>query len=203
MTFTDYNQFIAAISPSNPSPYTETFDTEGFPSLGPPASTPLNFSHGVFSYSIDSPGGLFFVSPGVDVAISTADASTAVVVTFTGNKPTAVGANVFLTDVNGGFVAGTVIATLADGKSLSIDNAQLNSFAGFTSPVPIDSLSITSKPPVDPNNPLFPSIDNLIVGQALGTFVTPEPSTLAIAGLGALGFLAMGGRLRGRRPIVR
>ena len=76
--------------------------------------------------------------------------------------------------------AATFTVTLSDGSSYTTASSQYpaRTFIGFTSTTPISSISFTASGG-------YAELDNFVFGHA----AVPEPSTLAIASLGAFGFL--------------
>ena len=141
------------------------------------------------SYDFTAPaGGLYAVSPtqtGLDGAISTLNSGDPLTATFTGSSAiTAVGGFFFSTADNGDFIASTVTVTLDNGTTVSIpQNNPTLDFLGFTSTVPILSITTTSG---DPS--AFPTVDHFYAASAVAT--VPEPASLVIWSL--LGSLAIG-----------
>jgi hypothetical protein len=188
MTFIDQSAFLAHVAPGY---YLENFD-ELISLANPPGhlnNASLAFSSNGFQYTASTSDDLFTVAPDPtqpdNLALSISSGNS-LKFTFTSPNVTAVGGDLFPTGALGDLGAGTVTATLDDGSTLSISNAQLNSFGGFTTSIPIMMLTITSTPVVS-TEAAFPTIDNLIVGASLPT---PEPSTLAMGALGTVAFTA-------------
>lgn len=180
--YTDQPSFLAHVAPGY---YLETFNSlPSYSDLGPS----LAFSGGGFSYTASAPGDLFSVTPtGGTTALFTNFATSPLTFSFTSSNVTAVGGFIFPTDNPGDAVAGAITATLNDGSTISYASANLSSFAGFTSLIPILSLTLTTS---DPS--LFPTVDNLIVGTAV-----PEPSSLVVAAVvGAVGLVIHSKRRR-------
>ena len=104
----------------------------------------------------------------------------------------AIGGWFFATDWNGNLVAATIHIALSDGTVEEYtSSASAYDFRGFTSTVPITSLSISvpGNPHTDQIDGAYPTLDHVYVG-------TPEPATLALMGLG--GAAALLRRRRGR-----
>jgi len=133
------------------------------------------------SYDVTAPpGGLFFISPGTipNPAVASYNYDNPLRVDFTSSGVNAVGGLFFLSDIYGGVTGGTVTVGLSDGTSATFS---AGGFHGFIVPgvlnggVDITYLTISSSVAGE-----FPSLDNLMVAIEV-----PEPSTLALAGLGA------------------
>jgi hypothetical protein len=170
--FMSQASFLAQVQPGY---YLETFDTEGFRTFGG-ITTPYTFSADGFSYQAAVNSGLFTVQPtGGTLSLSNTLQSDPLIFNFTSNNVTAVGGNFFLTNTPGDVTTGAVKIDLNDGTSVSLTNADLTGFLGFTSLAPISSLTVTPTSGGD----VYSTVDNLIVGAAV-----PEPGTLALGGCG-------------------
>jgi hypothetical protein len=192
--YTDQSDFLAHVAPDY---YLENFNEPVIVTINGMAAFPQvsNIGHG-FAYTVAAPtDGLYFSfgrnqsGPAyTDFALSTNVASDPLSFQFTGKPVTAIGGYFFGGDFNGLFTPGNIIVTLNDGSSLTIANATLNSFAGFTTSAsdPITSLTIVSSP-----NTIYPTVDDFIVGTAV-----PEPGAIALL-LGAS--ITGAGLLRRRR----
>jgi hypothetical protein len=190
LIFTDQPTFLSNVQSGY---FLENFDS--LPSFNSIPS-PSTFSGGSgFSYSASAPIALFGITPNLsdptNHALSTSARGDTITITFTGAAVTAVGGNFFGTDFNGHYTSGQITAKLSDGTTDTLSNPTLTSFAGFITDSAIVSLQIFT------TGATFPTVDNLIVGAASVASV-PEPSTLVLAGLGGLGFLAYGFRSRRR-----
>jgi hypothetical protein len=182
-TTTDETAFLNSLQPGY---YFESFDelTQAY------YPEPLLFSDGTpggFAYSTttDTGGGIYVAPPDEtlpsDLAISPADAAAMTLVfTFSGEPVTAVGGEFFTTDVSGLAEPGTVTLTLSDGSTYTITSGSstLQAFFGVASPTPISWASVTE----DSGSGAYPTVNNLIVGDE----TTPEPGTLALAGIAGM-----------------
>ncbi len=176
LVYSNLTTFAANI---NPGYGTETFDGLGTGTLG----YLINFTNQSFLFNVGTPlapaTGLFGVTgQGGDVWLSSNDPET-IVFNFTSGNVTAVGGNFFNTDVNGALTSGTLTATINNGTTRTILNANTNSFLGFTSQTPITSLTLSG------DNTTYLTANNLVVG------VVPEPSSLALAAFGGISVLSM------------
>jgi hypothetical protein len=158
--------------------YLETFNTSQA------NAAVFNYSGSGFAYNATSTGLEMYGPAGF---IGTSSPATALILTFTGGSPTAVGGNFYNTDFSDSFVSSPVTLTLSDGTTRTYTPAALGiSYTGFISTVPIVSLTFSA-----PGASLYASLDNLTVGKAVVAAI-PEASTYAmmLVGLGALGLLA-------------
>ncbi|MGD9691736.1 MAG: hypothetical protein AB7G17_02725 [Phycisphaerales bacterium] len=154
------------------------FYLENFASV-PTGSVPsLNFSSGGFSYTVSATGpgtNNLFNDPGI---ISTDSATDAILVTFTGGAPTAVGGNMWSTDINFQPFAAAMTITLSDGQTRSFNSSSASDFTGFTSGVAITSILIDA---ADTGGNAWATLDNLYVGRAI-----PTPGAAALMGVAGL-----------------
>ena len=166
--YTDQTTFLASIQPGY---YLETFDSlpKDF------VSSPQPFSLNGFAYTASAAGDFFNVGPGNDVWLSTSNNTTGIVFVMTSNNVTAIGGYFFLTDLDGNITTGTVTATLDDGSTFSIVAPSATSFIGFTSSMPIQSLTVT------PDLVTFATVNDFIAGTTV-----PEPSSLLLLAVGAV-----------------
>lgn len=170
VVYTNEGDFLSALSPGF---YLEDFSAYPTPgSIGPILS--LSGGDG-FAYTLSAPLNLYSGN-GIMSVNSDDDSLTA---TFTGNPVTAVGGNFYNSDFNINYIAGSVTIGLNDGTTRTYSPVDVaSSFTGFTSDVPITSITIASAN--------WPVMDDFYVGQA----AIPEPSGLALFGIGA-GMLSM------------
>jgi hypothetical protein len=144
---------------------------------GPAAS--LNFGPvNGYSYTVGTQAGAvsgLYNDPGL---ISHDNANDRIVVTFTGAPVTAIGGNFWSSDINFAAIPATVTLSLSDGTNEVFNSTSAADFRGFTSLVPITSMSIDAS-----DTPTFAwsTMDNLYVGAAI-----PAPGSIALMGLGAL-----------------
>lgn len=199
-TYTNQASFVSALAPGY---YLETFN--GFTSPSTPTS-PQAFAGGVgnaFQYTVSDNDTNLHVTSQISngfIAISSLDTdSNTLIITFTLPNVTAVGGTFFLTTLGGNAATGVnpVLATLSSGQTISLTSTAsygTEPFGGFTSAVPIASLTLTAN---ETNR--FVTMDNLYVGVAA---TVPEPSTLALAGLGVGGIAALGVRRRRMQSVT-
>lgn len=183
-TFTSQPAFLASLQPGY---YLEDFN--GLPDnafLG----SPLSFSGNGFGYDASNPDGLYSTpSNGGDIALATLNSGQSITITFTAGTVTAVGGTLFGSDINGSFTPGAMVAQLDTGELITIAVPDPTSFAGFTSASPILSFTIY---PENFDSSYWPTLDNLIVGQAIT--LIPEPSTFVLitAAAGLSGLVSLG-----------
>jgi hypothetical protein len=179
IVYTDEAAFLANVQPGY---YKETFD-----SLSNPVPNPATFSLNGFSYDAAAAGGLYAVFPASDGALSTSNSDTSLILTFTSGNVTAVGGYFFPTDLLGQITPGIVTVALDNGTTQDVTTGALTSFLGFTTTVPITSLTISiSANDLDPNNK-WSTVNDLFVGTANSPTAAPEPATLVLASIGLLG----------------
>lgn len=95
----------------------------------------------------------------------------------------------------------TIVATDGDGSvTQTITNATLSSFLGFTTDNAFTSLTVTAVQRPAPDY-VWPLVNDLTFGSEVVTAV-PEPGTLTLVGLGAIG-MAYGALRRRRQPTAR
>jgi hypothetical protein len=169
VTYTTSPAFMANVAPGS---YTESFASPFF--SGDPSA---DFSGGGFAYTVSAPGSLY----GNGTLIGTNLPGEVLSVVFTGAPVTAVGGNFWATNISDVFQAVPVTLTLSDGTTAIFTPASetVDSFRGFTSAVPITSLTIASTAAT------YAGMGNLTVGVA----VVPEPGTWLLMGLGLGGLL--------------
>jgi hypothetical protein len=184
--YTNQASFLAATQPGY---YLETFNSlPQFTSLTPP----LNFSKNGFSYNVTTASGnpFFNIGPSGDTWLSTFHEFDPIVFNVTSNNVTAIGGSFFLTNVNGDISGGTLTVTLNNGSMFSITNASSTSFIGFTTGVPIQSLTVT--PPASGSTLIFATVNDFITGKSV-----PETgSSVLLLGLGTVGLLGVGQAFR-------
>lgn len=169
--YTDSASFLANVQPGV---YFEDF--AGVPAGEAPS---LSFSDGTFSYDITAGfgggTGTLFNDPGL---ISTNSAVDFLQIDFTSGNVTAVGGNMYATDIFFFPVVADMVITLSDGTVESFTSSSATDFRGFTSGVVITSLTIEA---VDGLAPAWATLQNFYVGAAV-----PAPGALALLGLGGI-----------------
>lgn len=170
--------FLAEVQPGY---YLEDFGTPTTSDLAP-----SSFTDGTYTWSATSADDLFVwgeedAPPLCVGSLGTNSPSYTVTVTFSGAPVTAFGGNLYMTDIGFGPVSGGMTVELNDGTSVELDSPYVDSFTGFTSDVPITSVTLTPESGVEG---LYITVDNILVGAAV-----PEPSSLALLGLGVLAAL--------------
>src|SRR5437868_14307003 len=185
---TIYTNQAAFLAATQPGYYLETFNS--LPQFTQLAS-PLNFSSNGFTYNATAPtAGFFNIGPSGDTWLSTFHEFDPIVFNFTSNNVTSVGGFFFLTDLTGNAAGGTVTVTLNNGKMFSITDAGSTSFIGFTTGVPIQSLTVT--PPSSGATLVFATVNDFITGKAV-----PETGSSALLlGFGMAGLLGVGRSFR-------
>ena len=125
---------------------------------------PLNYTNGSFAYTVDAsspaPAGGLYNDTGL---ISTNAAADSIVVTFTGAPVTAVGGNFWASDIAMQPTGTVVTILLSDGTTLAFTSTGPADFRGFTTALPITSITIDA---LDVPNPAWPTMDNLIIGTS-------------------------------------
>ena len=185
---TIYTNQAAFLAATQPGYYLETFNS--LPQFTQLAS-PLNFSSNGFTYNATAPtAGFFNIGPSGDTWLSTFHEFDPIIFNFTSNNVTSVGGFFFLTDLTGNVAGGTVTVTLNNGKMFSITDASSTSFIGFTTGVPIQSLTVT--PPSGGATLVFATVNDFITGKAV-----PETGRSALLlGFGMAGLLGVGRSFR-------
>jgi hypothetical protein len=186
--FTSSTTFFANVQPG--------FYTENFSSVSGNFANGLAFSGNGFSYTLDGGAGAAPIFASGDV-IGNSNDDSEFTFTFTSGNVRAIGANFFITDVNGDPVIATMEISLSDGTTTSYTTNGLDTeYRGFISPGPV-ILSLTMSAPGTGN---FNTIDNFTVGN--GTVAVPEPTTIAMLGATALGVGAYWYRRRRKLAVL-
>jgi len=168
-----------------PGSYTETYNS--FP-LGTVPS-PINFAQGPFAYNATStaaggaPSTFFMVGTASDVWLSPNVNTDVITYNFTSGNISAVGGFFFPTDINGNPIAGDVTVTVNGAPPQTLTNATPTTFLGFTSPTPFTTLTFTASQAGGINR--WPTANDFIVGVS----IVPEPTSLALLGIAAVGGL--------------
>jgi hypothetical protein len=159
-----------------PGYYFEDFSTTG-------NANSINFSKNGFSYTASALSGLGeFTVPGANVPSLSTNLNHLIPITFefTSSNVTAVGGTFFMEDIHGNVINGTIVLGLSDGTSVVLQNQTLNSFEGFTSDTNITSLTVS------PRTANYASVAGFYVGAQA---VVPEPASITLLGVGAVGLL--------------
>ena len=167
--YSDSATFLANI---NAGYYTNGFDDTV---SGPSAD--LSYSDSGFSYTVSASGpgtNSLYNDPGL---VSTDSAVDGILVTFTSGNVTAVGANMWATDISVFPILADVTVSLSDGTTETFSSSSPSDYRGFTSNVVITSLFIDAD---DSLANAWSTLDNLTVG------VAPAPGAAALLGLGGL-----------------
>ena len=180
-TFTSESAFVAALSPGS---YFQNFSSLT-PFAGP--LTSLSFSGGapVFSYTATAPAGGLFINQdaGGLNALGNYAAANAVLLSFTSGNVYAVGAEYYLTDINGNPQNGNTSLTYNDGTTGSVPSSASVSVSPYAFFGVISSSPITSLNVIDNATGHFVNIADLYVGAA----PVPEPAAIALLATGLAG----------------
>jgi hypothetical protein len=177
--YTDQASFLNAIQPGY---YLENFNSVSNTSL---TVSPINFSNGTYSYRASAPNDFFGAGSNADKWLSTNTNTDSI--TFSNFSPTitAIGGFFFATNFNGDLIPGAITAAV-NGASSSL-SASTNSALNFFGFVSNDGTALTSLATFA-TQPNWPTVNNLIVGQAVQP--VPEPLTIlgaaTAAGFGAI-----------------
>ena len=169
ITYTDRDAFLAALSSSSTDNYNDL--SSGF------VTTPLNRTITGYTYNATATGGLFTGSAGGSLALSSNN-PVALTLNFTNGAPTAVGGYFFNTDANFNIINGAITVTANPGASVqSVVTSSATNFFGWLddSGTPFTSLVIV------PSSGSYPTVDNLVLGQAAPAAQVPGP--LPVLGL--------------------
>lgn len=151
--YTDREEFMALVAPGYLAP---VFSQTG------QIATPLNFSNPGFAISMvtDPVGGALWGEPGG--IITPGAAADAIRINFTGGPVTAVGMNVWGTDINVVPISANITITLSDG-TVETYTTSSQTFRGFITEAPITSIVIDGS---SASPPTWTTISQLVVGAA-------------------------------------
>jgi PEP-CTERM motif len=149
--------------------------------LDPPVGA-VPFSGGGFGYSASAPSDIYLEGG----FLGASEQNEALTISFTTGNVTAFGANFFATDFVDDFQSVSITLTLSDGTTVPFTpTSAADSFRGFVSTSPITSLVFSG-----PGASLYAGLDNFTVGAAAPVVEVPEPTSLALVGLGIAGLFA-------------
>lgn len=171
--YTNEASFVGAISPVF---YLEDFSnfTFGNPLDGTQTSWAAPGANG-FGWTATAALGLYSNFS----AISTNTANDPLTFTFNGLTVTALGGLFANSDITGALIPGTVTITTSDGGVQSLTLGAAEGFLGYTSTVPIVSVTMSATSGVLNN---WVQADHFYTGSAV-----PEPGSIALLALGAAG----------------
>jgi len=166
LTIVSYNSeasYKAALIPGS-------FSTDDFTNIPDGLiSSPLPRTAGSYSYNISATDDLYGGSSEGSQVISTNFPASALLISFAGVGPTAVGGNVFLTDLNFNPIAGNidVIFNGTFSQSYSVAGSASN-YLGWTSTdgTPITSIAFKARD-LSPQASNYSTLDNFTPGQAV------------------------------------
>jgi hypothetical protein len=185
----------ASFSAASSNPGTDSFST--LSSTGP-ISSPLvrsTSSGAAYGYTatatLAAGGASIFYGVGAagDPWLSTNNPTDKITIaTFTGGTVSAIGGNFFGSDINGAYFSGNVTLLATDSlgatSTQTITAATVGSFLGFTSTGNITSLVVSTPGTV------FPTVDNVVLAQAITAVPELGTGALMLAGLATLGAAA-------------
>ena len=188
ITYTDRDAFLAALSSSSTDNYNDLSSGN--------VTTPLNRTITGYTYNATATGGLFADTVNGSMVLSTDYPDTALTLNFTAGAPTAVGGYFFNTDINFNVVNSVITVTAYPGASAqSVLTGSATNFFGWLddSGTPFTSLVIA------PSSGFYPTVDNLVLGQAAPAAQVPGPLPV----LGLVVAFSFSRRLRSRIAAAR
>ena len=188
VTYTDRDAFLAALSSSSTDNYNDL--SSGF------VTSPLNRTITGYTYNATATGGLYTGTVNGSTVLSTNTEDTALTLNFTAGAPTAVGGYFFNTDINFNVLNSVITVTANPGASAqSVVTGSATNFFGWLddSGTPFTSLVIA------PSSGSYPTVDNLVLGQAAPAAQVPGPLPV----LGLVVAFSFSRRLRSRIAAAR
>ena len=119
-----------------------------------------------------------------DGALSTNQNQVPLSLTFTGLPVTAFGGLVDDTDISGANQGGTVTLTMSNSDTITVND---NTFVGWIGTTAVSGLSLTAQNSTSGGGFDWIQLDHAYTGTNLA--LTPEPASIAVLGLGALGLI--------------
>jgi hypothetical protein len=188
--YTAQSAFLAQLGGA---PYTETFTGLADP-LG---ASPQVFGSGPFVFAastvavvdgvMQGSGGHGLVLSALGGSLSVNQVNDALTITFVGAAVTAFGADFYAIDMNDKPQSVDLTLQLSDGTTVRFNpTAATGSYRGFTSTVDITGFTVVTSNSLVRNlgSSFYTTLDNLTVGTAAPVGSVPEPSRLALMGLG-------------------
>ncbi|MBK4735941.1 PEP-CTERM sorting domain-containing protein [Noviherbaspirillum pedocola] len=186
IVYTTQSSFMSAIS----APATDTF--AGF-TVQDVTSSPITRNVGNYRYTASATGDFFGEGTSSNPWLSTQNAGDTITFnSFTG-AVSAIGGNFFDTNYYGSPILGNIILTATDSSgsvTQTIINAATDSYMGFVSSNTLKSLTVT---PASSGAEVWATVDNLTLAKKGPSSNVPEPTSVALMGLGIAG-LALASR---------